>query len=170
MITSIWLKLLPYILGAALILGGAFGCYHYGVKVTSEHYELLISKSNLEHSNEVIALQNKVRLEEQNHAEKINAISIEYEGKMNDEKSKLTAIIDSYASGAVRLRNKFTCQSSAPNSLPVTTTTASVDHGKTSIGLQRQDVEFLVSEAARADSTSDQLRSCQAVILSDRTK
>jgi len=68
-------------------------------------------------------------------------------------------------SGARSLQRRFKCPA---HSLPGTPASTGDGNEAGEGGLSDTDAEFLVSEAARADSVVNQLTACQAVIKADR--
>jgi prophage endopeptidase len=163
-------RVLPYVV-AVLIVGGAlFGAYAHGYSTAAEHWKLIVAQINDANRAEVIALQQKAQEIEQAHAQQIATIDQQHQEAIQNEKAKLDAAIAAYNAGALRLRDKFTCHAASKPNVPDTSTGTGSGDAASEGGLQREDVQFLISEASRADQVADQLKACQAVIAADRAQ
>lgn len=116
------------------------------------------------------ALERKLDKEAKDHAEWIvaqerkNTAELAAIDKKNTEviqsaKEDYERTIANLRAGNLQLRKRFTC--------PVPSTaqqTGGVDHAEEATGLQREDVEFLLAEAERADGVVRQLNAAIEVI------
>lgn len=81
--------------------------------------------------------------------------------KENDHaRETVAALTADLRSGALKLRERFTC----PARVPGAAASPGVGDEAAAGGLSGEDAEFLVSEASRADEVARQLTACQAII------
>lgn len=120
---------------------------------------------------DLITAQGKVREAEQKAAQQVSEI----ENKLHEQNTKASddqaKFLNDVRTGAISLRDRFTCPSTtnnSSNSVPNTAASASTDNAIEKRGLQREDAEFLISESNRADEIVRQLTSCQAMLIQER--
>lgn len=173
---------LPYLVAIAIVFGALFGAYRFGVH--NEHLARVAEVAELqgEHGEEMrildkahtdaLEVEFKRRIDaEAKHAEDMAAIDAQYTKEKTDAKNKSEAAIAAVRSGAIRVREQFTC---APNAgspsgagnAPSTST--SVGDGIKGGGLRAEDAELVLRIADEADTVVRQLSACQAIVRRDR--
>ncbi len=163
-----WVRVLPYVVAAALVCGALYAAYHHGCSVTAAQAQIKADALQLKHDAEIISWHGKVAAAEHKAADDMAAIDAQHQKDMENEKVTAAASIACYQSGACRLRNQFAPRTVAGSGLPSSTTSASKRDEAATVGLQSADVQFLISIASDADKVTDQLRACQAVVRADR--
>jgi prophage endopeptidase len=153
-------------LAIVLVLGGV--SYSKGRAAAAQKFNLQLSAISGEHKKQLAALEAAARVKEQAAVVQIAAIEAQHQEQLKDEKSKSDAATSDLRSGAVRLRNRFTCDAGASGGVPDAATSTSGGDAAASRGLQGADAELLIREAARADEIVLQLQACQAVVAADR--
>lgn len=161
-------SLLKYAVAPAIVGGALFGAYHHGCSVTSAAYKLKITKANKQHAQQLAKLEASARADEQSKAASMHAIDQQTIQGQTDEISKRDRTIADYRSGAVRLRDHFTCAASTDQRVLSAAPGAGQRDEASAGGLQQPDVEFLVRLASEADQAVTQLAACQAVVRADR--
>lgn len=101
-----------------------------------------------------------VREQEAKKADEIAAIDTKHTEESVRAKESYDASIASIRAGERKLRERFSC----PRNPSATPSAPGESDGATQGGLQREDGEFFVSEAERADEVVRQLTEAQAVI------
>lgn len=152
----------------ALLIGGLYTAYHHGVTTTTDHYKAIIAEADKAHSDEVISLNKKVSQTEHKAALDMAAIDQRHQEIIKHEKEIADATLASYRAGTLRLRNEFQAHIIADSGLPSAATSTSKCDAACTGGLQPAHVEFLVSEASRANQVTLQLSKCQDVVRADR--
>lgn len=158
----------PYLLGVVMLAGVVVIIYRQGVVHTTDKYEAKLGALKAAHAQ---ALADQIAINRQlehDMAERMAAIDLAKQGELNAEIQKREATIAGLRSGAVQLRKRFTCPSNSHSTGGQASTGASVGDAGTAGGLQNQDGEFFIREAARADEIVIQLQACQAIVRSDR--
>lgn len=164
-------KLLPYLAGAAIVLAAVSGLlwmgYRHGVTTTDNAWQSRWDKQAADLAIARADAEHLARQAERNSALAMAAIDKAYQQGKTDGKAQADRTIADLRNGNARLRERFTCPP-AGNDMPDTAgTTGSSDAGEAR-GLQRDDAEFLIRYAERADEVVHQLQACQAIIQQDR--
>lgn len=127
--------------------------------------------ADLERTNR-IALQtatDAARAAENKRVADMAALDLKYTQEMTNAKRETDAALAAVRSGELRLRNRFTCNSSATSSsVPETGAGSRVDNDSAGGGLQTEDAVVLVQWADRADAIVRQLNACIAIVQADR--
>lgn len=159
-------KAAPYVLGVAIVLLVLFLAYRHGVTTTDTAWQSRWDQQAAELANARTEAERLARQAERDSAQAMAAIDNAYQQGQADAKAESDRVIADLRAGNVRLRKRFTCP--AASDLPAAgTSTGSSDAAQTG-GLQRDDAEFLVREAERADEVVRQLQACQAIVRKDR--
>lgn len=145
------------------------------VKANAEIAELkadhATTLADLERTNR-IALQaatDAARAAENKRVADMAALDLKYTTEMTNAKRETDAALAAVRSGELRLRDRFTCNSStASGSVPETGAGPRVGDDATPSGLQVADAAVLVQRAADADEVVRQLTACQAIVRADR--
>ena len=160
-----WLSGLPrwvwYALGVAVL---AWAIHHHGDKsgYARGHAELV------KYQDQVIA--DIAKQEAINKAKEVkdrlafDAAATLLEKRNAETKANADRTIADIRAGNLRLRNRFTCPSSAAE----VTGSATGSDGAGQAGLLGSDAEFLISEAERADKVVNQLTACQNILKAER--
>lgn len=168
------LKWLLSVLAVLAVLGAA---YAFGSVNTANRWKAIVADMNTAQANvlaqkhaEAAALDQQYREQEQRHVADMAAIGAAHQQEIIDRETISNRTIADLRGNAVRLRDKFTCAcdaGSAAAAAPAGPSTGIRDSAA-SLNLRAADAEFLVRLADEADAVADQLKQCQAVILSDR--
>lgn len=161
-------KIAPYLIVVAIVFASLFGAYRHGVTVTASKYQDKIDRQAAADAAATAALEAKVRQVEDDAAKQLAAVDANYQEKMKNEIDSRDAVIAGLRAGSVRVRERFTCASTA-SGVPNTAASAGRSDAAGGRGLQQADAEFLVSIAERADQVVLQLQACQAVVAADRS-
>lgn len=163
-----WLRALPYALVVVGLLAGLRAVEKYGEHVRDAYWKGVIAAANTAHAQQLTKLEAAARADEQAKATSMHTIDQQTIQGQTDEISKRDRTIADYRSGAVRLRDKFTCAAGADQRVREAATGAGQRDAASAGGLQQTDVEFLVRLASEADQAVTQLAACQAVVRTDR--
>lgn len=147
----------PYVLVVLLVLGGLFGAYRHGVRVTTDRYERARAEDRLVYEAVVRALQETA-------AARIAEIDAKHYQELLDAKTETDRTIAAIRAGERRLRERFTCPAAPPADAG-----AGVDPPSEARGLQPEDAAFLIGLAGEADAVVVQLSACQAILAEDRS-
>lgn len=159
----------PYLIAVAVVAAVLFGAYHHGVSVTEDKYERRAAEQEAANIKALNELNDKAIAAERQHAIDLAAIDQRHQGDLKNEIDSRDRIITDLRSGAMQLRKRFTC-APAVERVPAVAARAGIGDAGQAGGLQREDAEFLVREASRADEVVLQLRACQGVVRDDRVK
>ena len=159
------IRALPYLLAVALVLGALFGAYQHGVTTERTTWQARTSEALAVAMQQAAQAQGKAREAEQASAQAMHSIDNAYQQGRTDAQIQYDHTIADRDSGAISLRERFTCPALA-SGLPNTSTTTSKRDAGTARGLQRTDEGFLVQLAKRADEVTMQLQAAQQVIVS----
>lgn len=164
---EIGLRRIPWQLWAALALVLlAWAIHHHGYRAGLEKGRAELGA----YRTQITKLTEKVRADtELMEAEQREAIAFAVETQRQGDLYALQnrdRVIAGLRSGTVRLREHFTCPAVA--GVPQTPAGAGASDGTEAGGLSREDAEFLVREAGRADDVVRQLTACQAILKSER--
>lgn len=156
---------------AAVLLGGGYmlGGMDAKSELNSLHATELATLSQLNQQITADRVE-RAREEEQGRAAGQAALDRQAFEELKNEFDSQGRTLVSLRSGAIQLRQRFTCNDSAPGAAGGTTTSASMDHGTGAGGLQIEDAGFLIAEAGRADKVAVKLKACQGIVAADRTK
>lgn len=164
-------KLLPYLAGAAIVLAVVSGLlwmgYRHGVTTTDNAWQSRWDKQAADLAIARADAERLARQAERNSALAMAAIDKAYQQGQADGKAQADRTIADLRSGNARLRERFTCPPAGNDMPDPTGTTGRSDAGEAR-GLQRDDAEFLIRYAERADEVVRQLQACQAIIQQDR--
>lgn len=160
------MKKLKYIGGVLLLLlafvaGWTIKDWLLGSQITN--MERKFAKLNEQAAIKYGDMQKKYRELEAAYVKEIAALDKRYQEKLKDAEKKSTNTIAALRIGTIQLRKRFQCPD-VNSRLPEDNRNAGLDHGKTESGLRREDAEFLISEADRADKIVIQLQTCQQII------
>ena len=122
------------------------------------------------------AAQSAARKEEQDHAQQLSDISANYQKELQDASKQHAADVAAIRAGTLRLRDPGARPHACAGGVSQASTAAGRRDDQAGSGLpgpadgvlSDTAVEFLVSEADRADRLAKQLSACQAVINADR--
>jgi len=160
-----------------LVVAGAFAAFCFSAGHHVEHLARVAEVTKMkEQQAEALAAANKAAADAQqaarNTEEKrvadMSALDAQYTKEMNDAKANADRVIADLRSGAVQLRQRFTCKPGSTSATGKAGASASLGVGQPACGLSAEDAGFLVSEAKRADSVVVQLQACQAIVKTDR--
>ncbi len=161
----------PYLITASIAAGVLFACYWYGASSTQERLEALhlaqIQTIKAEGAKALAEATEAMRKQEQQHAAAMADLDAQKTRELENEKAAADAVIAGLRADTIRVRDQFTCGASTPAAGQAGATPGMGDAGKKR-GFQKQDAEFLLREAARADEVTMQLQACQAIIRADR--
>lgn len=129
-----------------------------GANAVRLEYEQKIKIQRDNHQAELIAAERKA-------AADMAAIDQAHQEAMTNAQTEIDRLVDAVRSGEQRLRDRFKCPA---NGVPQAGGSPGGSHAGTAGGLQSEDAEFLIREAARADAVVRQLQACQAVVKADR--
>lgn len=160
----------PYLVAIVLVGLCLFLAYEHGVSVTTDHYETELSKRDAASKESTLQAVEKARKEERVSAADMVAIDREHQEKLRNEIEIRDRTIADLRAGALRLRKRFTCSSSASGILSGASGSAGIGDEASQGGFQGADVEFLIGEADRADQVAIQLQECQEVVRKDRVR
>ena len=148
---------------AALV--GALAWYHHSVytagkaAVTAQY-----NADNALRLKQLAAMQMALNTAARQKQEAIAAMDAQYQQVITNDQKANAAAIAAIRSGALKLRQRFTCPAGRTNSVPKTANSSGVSNGPAKSGLQPADAEFLVRLADRADTVVHQLDACQAIL------
>jgi prophage endopeptidase len=114
-----------------------------------------------------LQLETLARASEQSHSVAQAAISTTYQKDLQNAEIRRQKDIAAARTGALRLFDPG-AQGACAGGASQDATSAGGRDGGPDTGLSSQSVEFLLTEADRADGIARQLGACQAVIVSDR--
>ena len=116
-----------------------------------------------------MALENAARQIEQAHAQALNTIATDYQGKLNHANTQYQADVFAVSVGTLRLRDPGTA-SLYTDSNPAAKIAAApaCDHGASGADVSPEAARFLLAESARADDYAERLIACQQIIIDDR--
>lgn len=161
------LTALPYVrkfavpvLVVAAVVGMYFYAYRRGAASESEKWER-------RYSADMAAALERARLVEHDAAARIAEIDQRYAHNLREVNENATRTIDDLRNGNLRLRRRLSACHPGTG-VPPANPGSGVGSDTPGGGLLREDVEFLVREAARADAVATQLRACQEIVTSDR--
>jgi len=159
----------PYlILIVAIALAASHGsAFYYGWKYRDNSAKAELLKEAQALNKEIVSLQQRARKAEAAHAMALQSVSTSYQEKLNEVKRDKDKFVADVRRGAIRLRIPTSVQASRSSA---TTTGASACRCDVQAGTELPSavVEFLYSEASRADEIVEQLTACQAVVIEDR--
>ncbi len=153
---------------AGLVALGAAGYkgYRLGGDSVRAEYAARDLAAVTEAAKETKRIQDEYRAKEQASAVALAAVSTDYQKRLTDAQAKTALALNAIRSGSVRLRDPG-AQACSGGASEAAATAAGRD-GATAGGLSGAASEFLLSEAARADSVVLQLTACQGVVTADR--
>lgn len=161
-------RALPYLVAIGWYVWSLFSAYEYGASQATNKHQAELDRINAVSHEAVRIATEKLRKQEQRHAEQMAALDAKHHKELQDEIiSKERAIAD-FRADVIRVRDEFTCAGSAAAGTGKVGTSASVGHAAGAGGLQAAHVEFLLREAGRADEAVRQLQACQAIVAGDR--
>lgn len=174
---------LPYVIAIAVAFGLVWFVYERGVSDEHERRVAQVDTIQARHiadvkaigeanEKELARLTQDARDKEAANALRMAALDEKHFKELQDEKANSIRTIDGLRSGAVRVRDKYTCSasgtSSAASGVPSTYTSAGMGDGAASRGLGPEDAAAIVGAADIGDGWAVQLRACQAIVRSDR--
>lgn len=161
------LRYAPQLIIAALVAAALFGAYRHGVTVTTTAWKLDVATQKAKADAKILEAQDAVMEAERRGAASVAII----EGRLYEQEQEAAAIQarlrDDLRTGAVRLRDRFTCPASA-GGVPGTASDSGGAVGIASGGLRADDAEFLISEARRADTVARELQACKDTLVAWR--
>ena len=167
-----WVKAIPYAAVFAIPIGGAMLIYQKGYQAAQDRYTAVIAQNNADNATASTLLVNKARLDEKSKADELSAIDANNLKAKDNEITSRDAVIAGLRSGAIGLRDRFTCPAvgNGPGNqlLPFLAPSTGQRDEASSGGLQAEDAEFFIQESSRADEVVKQLQACQAVVKADR--
>lgn len=151
----------------------AIAAFLYGSSVTADRlnaiHEARVQAVNMANAQAHAALVEEMRENERQHADSMAALDAKYTKELTHEKAEADRIIADLRTDAVRVRDEFTCaDGAAQGGEGKTGTSTGLGDDRKAGGLQKPHVEFLLSEAGRADEAVKQLQACQAIVRQDR--
>lgn len=162
-------RLAPYLIAVLLVGCSLFGAYRYGCTVTQTAADLEMEQLLSQSLADQKSLSESYRKREAQHAQDMAAAGEQFEKDKRNAQIISERTIAGLRDGTLRLRDKFAAyERRTSTGVSDTGTSTSQRDAASSIGLQTEDVEFLVRFASRADEVADQLRACQAVVRKDR--
>ncbi len=168
------IKYIVAVIAALAILAGAYVFGHHVAAVAGQ-----LSITTLKDGyDKQLADANKARADAEQAARDTEAkrvadmasLDANYQKELSDAKTVSDAAVAAVRAGTVRVRDRFTCNAgsgSVPSAAKAGASTGSTDAASAN-GLQPEDAEFLLREAARADAVTVQLRALQDVVRRDR--
>lgn len=162
---AIALRALPYLLAVTVVFAIAACGWRLGVNQTDATWQARTNAALAEAMQQAAQAQGKAREAEQASAQAMHSIDNAYQQGRTDAQTQYDRTIADRDSGAISLRERFTCPTLA-SGLPNTSTTTSKRDAGTTRGLQRTDEQFFIREAKRADEVTRQLQAAQQVIVS----
>lgn len=161
-------SLIKYGAAIAMVLAALFGAYHHGCSVTQAAADLASEKAARQAITDQKALGEFYRQREKTTAEAMAVIDKQHQEDLRNAQLISERSIAGLRDGTIRLRSKFAACTADHSGVPEDATGASVRDADAGSGLQREDVDVLLREAARADEVVSQLSACQAIIKLDR--
>ena len=172
----------PYIAVIAIVFGVLWLAYDFGkeserARADSEIAELqaqhTITLADIDRTNRTVlqAETARARSAEARRVADMAAIDTQYTEELQNAKARADADIAAVRDGAYRLRDRFTCPSSATGTGGAAGgvgAAAGVGDDATPSGLQTEDAAFLVQLADEADGVVRALSACQAIVRGDR--
>lgn len=149
--------------GAAFVV--LFAAYSFGQGAKDAEWQSKWDKQAAELSKARADATDKARTLEGQSAQAMQSIDKAYQQGKDDAQTTYDRTIADRDSGAISLRERFTCTTTAA-SVPKASTSTSQRDAASARGLQRADEEFFVREAKRADDYARQLMAAQKVIIS----
>lgn len=121
-------------------------------EATTTALERKLDKEAKDHAEWIVAQERKKTAE-------LAAIDKKNTEVMNNAKEDYERTIADLRAGNLQLRKRFTCPGTSTTQPP-----GGVDNAEEATGLQREDGEFLISEAERADGVARQLNAAIEII------
>lgn len=112
--------------------------------------------------------EQRARESERLHAEKIAAVSSQYQEKLKNEQQKTADLVAASRAGALRLRDPGATAQAGASGVPETTAGASRCDGPATGQLSGAAAEFLLDFVGRCDAVANQLAAAQQIIRADR--
>lgn len=163
------LRFTPYIAAIALVAFSHFMAYRHGVSTERITWEARTASAELQAESQRAELERKARTAEQASAEALANIDSAYQQGRADAQADTARTIADLHSGAIGLRERFTCPNTAQASgLPKASTSTGQRDAASAGGLRAEDARFLVQLADQADQVAQQLKACQAIVTRDR--
>lgn len=159
-------KAAPYVLAVSAVLLVLFLAYRHGVNTTDTAWQAKWDKQAAQLATARADAERLARQAERDSAQAMATIDNAYQQGKADAKAEYDRVIADLRAGNVRLRERFKCP--AANDLPGAGTSTGGSDAAEARGLQRDDAEFLIREAERADAVVRQLQACQAIVNKDR--
>jgi prophage endopeptidase len=166
-----WILLTLLIVWLASLAGVGYwqnGAGHTAERVTWQARE----NTELAGANQKIqALEEAYRAQEQQHAEQLNTIAVNYQKELDDANSKTEDLVRRARAGAFRLRDPGArTHATCGNQLPEIAAGAGGRDDTGDRGLSTDAAGFLLGLAGRCNRVSRKLSACQAIIISDRAR
>lgn len=158
-----YLKLTMYITALALIAGVLRFAYTSGYDSSERKWNDKYTKE-LSKANDDLIKAKRDLLEAQAEQAELESKLL---AKQKEQADNAQNIIDDLSAGNIRLRESL--KSKTCPSVPSTNGGTSSSDATSTGGLSKEDVEFLIREASRADQYAEQLTAAQQVITSDRS-
>lgn len=151
----------------------AIAAFLYGSSMTADRlnaiHEAQVQAVNMANAQAHASLVEQMRTKERQHADDMAALDAKYTKELTHERAEADRIIADLRTDVVRVRDEFTCAyGAAQGGAGKAGTSTSLGDGRKAGGLQKPHVEFLLSEAGRADEVVKQLQACQAIVRQDR--
>lgn len=156
---------------AAGALALAICCGVLAIALSSARADLVAAKLELAELRADIAEQaaefeRKAREQEQQYVEDFKLYAEEFRVGRRDANAQIDRLLGGLRDGTERLRGRFQCPPAA--GVPQAAAGTGGGGGAEGAGLRREDAEFLVREAGRADDVVRQLTACQALLRVER--
>lgn len=158
----LWVYLLILLAVAAAVATNKYGDRRFNEGRAEVQAEFDTFKANLEKQKQA-ARQEAERIERE-LADKDEDVLREMREKNRETIAERDRIIADIRADNRELRERFKHQ--AGTGVPTGASGSTGDNGTRECGLRREDEEFLISEAARADSVVNKLTACQAKLQS----
>jgi len=171
------MRALPYLAAILAAFAVLFGAYSFGVHVERQARVAEVNGLNAEYAQQLADANQRTADAQQRERDKeaqrqrdMAALDVQHHKELTDAKAAADRTIADLRAGNLRLRERFTCPAAAgpAGGAGQAGTGASVGDAAQGHGLQPADAEFLLSEAARADEVTVQLRACQDIVRRDR--
>ncbi|MNK29198.1 Bacteriophage lysis protein [compost metagenome] len=177
------LRALPYVLGVLLI--GAALLYARNVGRDGEHALRVaeVAQLNADHRADLARIdgENKAALarvtqeardKEAADQAAMAALDEKHFKELQNEKANSERTIAGLRSGAIRVREQYTCprasDSSAPGGVPQASSSPGMGDGSTGRGFGAEDAAEVIAAADTGDRWATQLLACQAIVRRDR--
>lgn len=164
-----WAKyLITYLLMFALIIGCIWSIYHCGVLDERERNAAIEGEKVAKYGQQILELQTKNRELERASVIKVNELTVNYEKRINDAKTKTESALRRVATGAIKLRiaTKNSAQACGNNTAEAGTPAPAVT--ESTAELSDAAAGFLINLVKECDTTAEKLNLAIDIARADR--